>query len=59
MKIEFERIAFPYDTIYALAAINDNTGICTIYENALCSAEQCEKSVRNLLDRIEAEYMQR
>lgn len=52
MDIIIERITFPYDTIPAVAAINDKNGTCTIYENDLCSDEQCKKSVQFLLDEI-------
>lgn len=48
-----KQIPFPYDTVYAVAAINDKDGTCTIYENALCSDEQCEKSTKFLMGEIE------
>ena len=54
MKYQVERIAFPYDTIPAVAAINKD-GTYTIYENALCSEARCKKAVRLLVDEISKE----
>lgn len=54
MKYQIERIAFPYDTIPAVAAINRD-GSYTIYENALCSEARCENAVRLLVDEITKE----
>lgn len=51
MNWKIERIAFPYDTIPAVAAINKD-GTYTIYENALCSEARCEKAVRLLVGEI-------
>ena len=52
MDIIIERITFPYDTIPAVAAINDKNGTCTIYENDLCSPTEREKAVLLLIDEI-------
>ena len=52
MDIKIERITFPYDTIPAVAAINDKNGTCTIYENDLCSSTEREKAVLLLIDEI-------
>ena len=54
MKYQVERIAFPYDTIPAVAAINKD-GTYTIYENALCSEARCKNAVRLLVDEISKE----
>lgn len=54
MNYQIERIAFPYDTITAVAAINKD-GTYTIYENSLCSDAQCENAVRLLVDEINKE----
>ena len=54
MKYKTERIPFPYDTIPAVAAINED-GTYAIYENALCPAAQCERAVRLLVDEINKE----
>lgn len=54
MNYQIERIAFPYDTIPAVAAVNKD-GSYTIYENALCSAARCENAVRLLVDEINKE----
>ena len=54
MNYQIERIAFPHDTIPAVAAINQD-GSYTIYENALCSAARCERAVRLLVDEITKE----
>lgn len=51
MNYQIERIPFPYDTIPAVAAVNRD-GTYTIYENALCSAAQCARAVRLLVDEI-------
>ena len=54
MKYLVERIAFPYDTIPAVAAVNRD-GTYTIYENALCSEARCKNAVRLLVDEISKE----
>lgn len=54
MNYQIERIAFPYDTIPAVAAINKD-GSYTIYENALCSEARCERAIRLLVDEISKE----
>ena len=53
MEYKIERIPFPYNTVYAVAIINDKTATCTIYENSLCSDEQCKKSAQFLMGEIE------
>ena len=51
MKYQVERIAFPFDTVLAVVAVNKD-GTYTIYENALCSEARCKNAVRLLVDEI-------
>ena len=52
MKYQIERIPFPNYAALAVSVENKD-GTYTIYENALCSDEQCEKSTQSLMGEIE------
>lgn len=55
MKYQIERIPFPFDFVKAVSAINSDGFSYTIYLNSLLSDEQCENSVRLLVDEINKE----